>query len=751
MDLLLSLRLLWLMPLAWTPGGCSPSMEGISRKTIPYHKDHGQLFHEAGVWNYSTMLLREELGLLLLGACDTIYALDLDNISDKKASVKWEVPEAKQTECKNKGKDAEIHCKNYIRVLHTLSDGRMYVCGTNAFDPECDLMSYKDGNLILEKEVSIGDGKGKCPFDPFQTYASIMVDDNLYSATSMNFLGSEPVVMRSSSVSIRTEFKSYWLNEPNFISMAQVPESKDNSEGDDDKVYLFFNEAALEYDSYSKLMVSRVARVCKGDLGGQRTLQKKWTSFLKARLDCPVLESKLPFTIQDTFLLCEPQVSWKECLFYAVFTQQPHSPALTAVCSYRVADISAVFSKGKYKNPLPVETSYVKWVMYSGDVPSPRPGACIDNEARKQGINQTLDLPDRTLQFVKDRPLMDQAVPPIGVGPLLVQRGAAFSRIVVTRVAAFDDQKYHVAFIGTESGTLVKAVNYDGKMFIIEEVQLFPSQEPIKVLKLSEAKGYLYAGSASGAVQMPLATCGRSLSCMDCVLARDPYCGWDQTTSKCIAHLHGQSELIQSVKNGDASLCPAAGTVTPVNESIWLRSNLRLPCRPPSNLAAVSWQRDTIPLAPSDHYQVLPDGLLISNASALHAGHYRCLSLERSTAGDYTSVVADYQVGLVAGEWPLSPEARQDGPLVAGLQVTVGILVVLLAGLLTWNLLKGHLPLPCKRKDDGSGESGYGSAQPAGLEAGKNHSGRGTGVRNGENVVLQTDEPKQFIGDESEI
>ena len=44
---------------------------------------------------------------------------------------------------------------------------------------------------------------------------------------------------------------------------------------------------------------------------------------------------------------------------------------------------------------------------------------------------------------------MDQAVPPIGVGPLLVQRGAAFSRIVVTRVTAFDDQKYHVAFIGT--------------------------------------------------------------------------------------------------------------------------------------------------------------------------------------------------------------------------------------------------------------------------------------------------------------
>lgn len=36
-------------------------------------------------------------------------------------------------------------------------------------------------------------------------------------------------------------------------------------------------------------MVSRVARVCKADLGGsQRVLEKQWTTFLKARLNCSV-------------------------------------------------------------------------------------------------------------------------------------------------------------------------------------------------------------------------------------------------------------------------------------------------------------------------------------------------------------------------------------------------------------------------------------------------------------------------------
>lgn len=40
---------------------------------------------------------------------------------------------------------------------------------------------------------------------------------------------------------------------------------------------------------YSQVVVSRVARVCKRDQGGsQRVLEKQWTSFLKARLNCSV-------------------------------------------------------------------------------------------------------------------------------------------------------------------------------------------------------------------------------------------------------------------------------------------------------------------------------------------------------------------------------------------------------------------------------------------------------------------------------
>ncbi|MEQ2199386.1 Semaphorin-4E [Xenoophorus captivus] len=151
-------------------------------------------------------------------------------------------------------------------------------------------------------------------------YCSCPTGNDLYSATFINFLGSEPVILRSSSSALRTEFKNSWLSEPNFVYMDLMGESFDSPDGDDDKVYLFFSENAMEYDFYRKVAVSRVARVCKGDMGGQRTLQRKWTSFLKARLDCSFPEPSLPPIVQDVFLLRHKD--WRKSVFFAVFTPQ---------------------------------------------------------------------------------------------------------------------------------------------------------------------------------------------------------------------------------------------------------------------------------------------------------------------------------------------------------------------------------------------------------------------------------------------
>uniref|UniRef100_A0A3P8SLS0 Si:ch211-129c21.1 n=1 Tax=Amphiprion percula TaxID=161767 RepID=A0A3P8SLS0_AMPPE len=697
----------------------------VPRKTVPFQNEL-KLFREEGIFNYSTMLMRDDLGLLLLGAREAIYALDINNISVRKAAVYWRVTEEKQRECTYKGKHAEVECRNYIRTLHKMNDTTMYVCGTNAFSPTCDYMTFANGQLRLEEKQE--EGKGKCPFDPFQRYSSLMVGNDLFSATSINFLGSEPVVLRSSNLALRTEFKSSWLSEPNFVYMDFVGESFESPDGDDDKVYLFFSENAMEYDFYSKVAVSRVARVCKGDMGGQRTLQRKWTSFLKARLDCSFPEPSLPPIVQDVFLL--KHKNWRKSVFYAVFTPQSSLSQVSAVCAYSVSDIGEIFNEGKFKTPVVVETSHVKWVMYTGEVPVPRPGACINNVARKMGMNRSLDLPDKTLQFIRDRPLMDEAVRPLTGAPLLVKRGPLLTRIVVDCVLALDGQSYDVMFIGTENGYIQKSVNYAGEMFIIEEIQLTENPEPISILRLSSSKGQLYAGSEFGATQMPVSNCSRYESCVDCILARDPYCAWDSSADQCssVSSLSSSSnEAVQSLKEGDVSLCPPPDPVAAVDFTLVPQNNIQLPCQLHSNLAQVHWRFSDRMLHSDSKYYIYSGGLLILSASESDVGLYACDSVEEINGRTYNRTVAAYHLQLYSGpaaggsstpgtevtnssdsihsvnttapgpgvliEGPLAPENQSDTGRVTHLEVAVAVLSLLcisLMGVIFWMWNRGH-------------------------------------------------------------
>ncbi|KAM4738506.1 semaphorin-4E [Anableps anableps] len=616
----------------------------VPRKTVSYQSNLN-LFKEDGIFNYSTMLIRDDLGVLLLGAREAIYALDINNISVQKAAVYWRVTEEKQRECTYKGKHAEVECRNYIRTLHSVNDTTVYVCGTNAFSPVCDYMTFANGQLTLKEKQE--EGKGKCPFDPFQRYSSLMVGNDLYSATSINFLGSEPVILRSSSLALRTEFKSSWLSEPNFVYMDFMGESLDSPDGDDDKVYLFFSENAMEYDFYRKVAVSRVARVCKGDMGGQRTLQRKWTSFLKARLDCSFPQPSLPPIVQDVFLLRHKD--WRKSVFYAIFTPQSRLSQISAVCAYTVAAIRDIFNDGKFKTSVAVETSHVKWVMYTGEVPVPRPGACINNMARKMGMNRSLDLPDKTLQFIRDRPLMDEAVRPLTGGPLLLKKGPLLTRIVVDSVLALDGETYNIMFIGTENGYIQKAVNFDGEMFIIEQIQVYENPVAIKILRLSSSKGQLYAGSESGVIQMPVSNCSRYQSCEDCILSRDPYCAWDSSTEQCssVSSLSASPKTaVQSLKEGNVSQCPSPDPVPAVDVALIPGNNIQLPCQLHSNLAKVHWRFSDLQLQTNNKYYIYSGGLLILNTTASDAGLYFCDSVEQINSRIYnrTEVVYHLQI-----------------------------------------------------------------------------------------------------------
>ncbi|XP_012581998.1 PREDICTED: semaphorin-4D [Condylura cristata] len=587
-------------------------------------------FHEPGIFNYSALLLSEDNNTLYVGAREAVFAVSAQNISKKQHEAYWRVSEDKQAKCAEKGKSKQTECLNYVRVLQPLDAAALYVCGTNAFQPTCDHLNLTSFTFLGRNE----DGKGRCPFDPAQSYTSVMVDGDLYSGTSYNFLGSEPIISRNSSHSpLRTEYAIPWLNEPSFVFADVVRESPDSADGGDDRVYFFFTEVSVEYEFVFKLLIPRVARVCKGDQGGLRTLQKKWTSFLKARLICTRPDSSLVFNVlQDVFTLKSPG---KEPVFYGVFTPQLNNVGLSAVCAYNVSTVEAVFSRGKYMQSATVEQSHTKWVRYNGPVPTPRPGACINRAARAANFSSSLNLPDKTLQFVKDHPLMDDSVIPADGKPRLVKSDVNYTQIVVDRAQALDGTVYDVMFLSTDRGALHKAISLDSDSHIIEETQLFQDLEPVQTLLLSSKKGrrFIYAGSNSGVVQAPVAFCGKHGTCQDCVLARDPYCAWSLATASCVT-LHETDSptraLVQQM-SGDVSACPDKVKETYRQHFFKHGGTAELKCSQKSNLARVLWKfQDGVLTFESPKYSLVGSkNLLIFNLSEGDSGVYQCLSEEK--------------------------------------------------------------------------------------------------------------------------
>ncbi|NXY48794.1 SEM4E protein, partial [Ceuthmochares aereus] len=701
----------------------------IPRKTVKYHAGENPTFMKEGLSNISTLLVNEETDTLFVGGRDAVFALDLNNISREIAREYWFATQERQLECIRRGKD-KLRCQNYILSLHKINNSYLYVCGTNAYHPTCDHMVIHGVNMSLQGRAE--ESRGQCPFEPTLNYASVFVDGEFYSATSNNFLGTEPIILRNIRNPVRTEFKTSWLNEPSFVDMELVRESESNPNGDDDKIYVFFTETAVEFEFYDKLLVSRIARICRGDLGGKRILQRRWTSFLKSRLSCSVPELNLHFDIvQDIFFLRRRE--WQESIFYGIFSQQWGGLDISAVCAYSMKNIEEVFSKGNYKGAVPVEHSPVKWMVYRGEVPVPRPGACIDNFARSLGYNTSADLPDKVLQFVRDHPLMDNSVNPIGDRPVLLKRGSTYTRIVVERVTGLDKHTYDVMFLGTDDGYLHKAFSCDGEMFIVEELQLFLSPEPVRSLRLSSEKGMFYAGSQSQVVQLPVSECRRYKYCVDCVLARDPYCAWSQSANECVL-LSKQAglptaNLIQSVKYGDASSC--LSVENSVRKCAFtLGDNVYLKCVPLSNLASVVWKFNGSRLQAEDpNYLLYDGGMAILNVTLDAAGFYDCLSVEKSGGKEFHFTVAHYalyaqekteEANVIATEKehskkgteefqalepPLLPDetVRQESVESQREKMGLGALAagfgLLFLFLLIWNFHKGHLHLPWKSRE----------------------------------------------------
>ncbi|XP_045063898.1 semaphorin-4F-like [Coregonus clupeaformis] len=529
-----------------------------------------------GVANFSTFLLDRSSGVLFLGARDAILAVDTNNLAQPPRTIVWDVPEEKRRSCVAKGK-TEGDCNNYIRLLEFLGDGWIYACGTYAFDPQCAFVNVSSFSLERGEDggVRMETGKGKCPFEPSQHYTAVMAGGILYTAATSNFLGTLFDISRATGQEqerIRTERSINWLSDPEFVSSVFIEQDEDNNPtGDDNKIYFFFTEVAKEYDLYTKVKVPRVARVCKSDVGGMKTLQRRWTTFLKAQLVCEDRASGQRYNIlTDVYTTQHTSGDPSSTHFYGLFTSQWEYEELSAVCVYSLADISKVMD-GPFKE---LKKTCENWINPE-PVPTPRPGQCLNSALRAEGFESSLKLPDKVLTFMRDHPLMENSV--IAV-PILVRRGVTYTKVAVTRTTTLSQSNAAtVLHLGTDRGELHRVVVVGHNTTLLQEIPLFSEQEPVNNILLH--KGQALVGTPLSLARVGAEGCSLYTNCEVCARARPLGCVWRAKEGTCGPSM---TEPIQGEEVEDAlKLCDSGeGRCSPALRELRVSVGLHvlLPC-----------------------------------------------------------------------------------------------------------------------------------------------------------------------------
>ncbi|NXX19396.1 SEM6C protein, partial [Podargus strigoides] len=522
-------------------------------------------------------------GTLFLAARDHIYAFDLGQEQGTlypQRHLTWETRDREN--CAMRGR-LQDECHNYIRVLVPRDAGTLLACGTNAFSPLC--RTYQVSSLAQEgEEVS---GQARCPFDAKQSIVALFVgecwrggtrgpqggdgadagvpppaDGSLYSATVADFQASDSVIYRSLSPSrppLRTlKYSSRWLQEPHFVQALPYGPY----------VYFFFREVAVELSALGKVVVARVARVCRNDRGGSpRVLERRWTSFLKVRLQCAVPGDAI-FYFDVLEAVTPPRALHGRPAVLALFGTQPNRhggghvgvgtiPG-SAVCAFYLADVEQAF-EGPFAEPRGATGTWTP--LPEARVPRPRPGCCA-GMGPAAGILSSGDFPDETLAFAKEHPLLHGAVAPAGGRPLFTRTGTRLTQLAVD-VGAGPRGNQTVLFLGAEDGRVLKvlaATRHPGvtqhpggtpapgdsqepgdtgdagsETLLLEEINLYDPRRcqgrrgasRVLGLELHPPGRELYVAFAGCLVRLPLSRCAQHGACRrSCLAARDPYCVW---------------------------------------------------------------------------------------------------------------------------------------------------------------------------------------------------------------------------------
>uniref|UniRef100_A0A3P8ZWQ5 Sema domain-containing protein n=1 Tax=Esox lucius TaxID=8010 RepID=A0A3P8ZWQ5_ESOLU len=590
----------------------SPRLKFIVNEPAMYHFSKPQ--------NYMSVYHHEGTNVLYVGGQAVIYVLTFTDRGVSSLEIPVVTDENAKATCIAKSAPPKLECDNFITVIQKVND-TFVVCGTNAGTPKCWLLVNDTVLIDAPTNGQMASASDISPPYPSQRSVSVFADGNLYSAVSA--VGRNPGTIRrtyGTQKLLKTESK--WLQSPQFGGAAVMPSSQKLK----DEIYFFFSEinktARVDEEPYR----SRIGRVCMVDEGGiKNLLPDSWTTFMKARVMCGVGSTPQQYNnIRQAIVLSEVAQEKRTGVMYGLFANAWDT---TVICAYSVEDIDQAFATSKLKG-------------YSSPLIGHRPGTCAFK-------NSTAAQNPKTLGVIRDHPEIEDVIRPVGGAPLNLPTDDHFTHTVAAIVLAVNDEHYSVLYLGTEQGKVLKVLHTNEEVFIICQYSLFHNDGPVLSMAIDSKQGHLYVGTAMAIQRIPLADCGRyGNSCQECILSRDPYCGWDAARRRCTA-------------------IPSHRT-NPKRVVIDSNSTVYLPCPLHSFHATYRWEKDNC----GKHYpcSIIGDFCVLAPTFAmpLENGVFRCMATENG-----------HKVELISYRLVFN-----GGPLPASLASTMGPSLLLAAATL---------------------------------------------------------------------
>ncbi|XP_034553421.1 semaphorin-7A [Notolabrus celidotus] len=301
--------------------------------------------------------------------------------------------------------------------------------------------------------------------------------------------------------------------------------------------------------------------------------------------------------------------------------QRGNQRGKTVICAYSIEDIDQAFSTSKLKG-------------YSSPFIGTRPGMCVPKNATAAGGHTEI----KNLGVIRYHPEIEDVIRPVGVAPLDLPTDDQITHAVADIVLAVNDEHYSVLYLGTDQGKVLKVLHSSEGVFVVSQYSLFHNEGPVLNMAIDSPKGHLYVGTAMEVQRLPLADCGRyGDTCRECILSRDPYCGWDRSRRKCIAIPPGYNvttgALIQNLDHSNSSVCGEAAALklrrtSPRELMVPSNTTVFLPCPVRSFHATYRWEKDNCinnyPCLFSGDFCVL--GPVVD--TPLKEGVFRCMATE---------------------------------------------------------------------------------------------------------------------------